>query len=209
MKAFDMEMTGLRLDYQLLESGDIVLKNVAMKALGGQVWLDDFTLPGEDVDYKFKVRAKRLDIAQLAKLFPDFNGSISGRIDGLLPIENVDGEFRPGRGGMYLTPRSRAKLRYDAGTKFSAGIDPKSEEYKKMKMVEDSLRDLDLKVLSIRLFDPRDKDKALVLRMEGQATRIQGSPPIHLNINGFKPDDDTVDFFDLLLRHRDRLNFGL
>lgn len=63
--------------------------------------------------------------------------------------------------GMDLTPISRAKLRYDAGTNFSTGIDPKTEEYRKMKMVEDSLRNLDLKVLSIRLFDPRDKDKAV------------------------------------------------
>ncbi len=209
IKAFDTEMTGVRLDFQLLPTGDIRLQNVAMSALGGQVWLDPFTLPEGEADYRFKVRAKKIDIAKLAELFPDFNGTISGQIDGLLPMESVGGEIQPSRGGMYLTPRSKAKLRYDAGNKFSTGIDPKTEEYRKMKMVEDSLRNLDLKVLSIRLFDPRDKDKAIVLRLEGQAKSIKGSPPIHLNINGFKPDDDTVDFFDLLLRHRDRLDFGL
>ncbi len=209
IKAFDMELTGMRFDYQLLATGDIGLRNVAMGALGGEVWLDPFTLPAGDADYRFKVRAKKLDLAELAKLFPDFNGTVSGRLDGLLPMESVGGKIRPSRGGMYLTPRSKAKLKYDAGNAFSAGVDPKSEEYRKMKMVEDSLRNLDLKVLSIRLFDPRDKDKAVVLRLEGQASGVKGSPPIHLNINGFKPDDDTVDFFDLLLRHRDRLNFGL
>lgn len=209
IKAFDVELTGMRFDYQLLATGDIRLRNVAMKALGGEVWLDPFALPAGNADYRFKVRAKKLDLAELAKLFPDFNGAVSGRLDGLLPMESVAGKIRPSRGGMYLTPRSKAKLKYDAGNAFSAGVDPKSEEYRKMRMVEDSLRNLDLKVLSIRLFDPRDKDKAVVLRLEGQAAGVKGSPPIHLNINGFKPDDDTVDFFDLLLRHRDRLNFGL
>lgn len=209
MRAFDTEMTGLRLDYGMMANGDIQLRNVAMRALGGQVWLDDFTVPGDNRDYQFKIRAKRLDVAKLAALFPDFNGSISGRVDGLLPMKSVGGAIRPMRGGMYLTPRSRAKLKYDAGNKFSSGLDPKSEHYKKMKMVEDSLRNLDLKVLSIRLFDPRDGDKAVVLRLEGRAPAVGGAPPIILNVNGFKPSDDTVDFFDLLLRHRDKLNFGL
>jgi hypothetical protein len=209
LKAFDIEIEDLGLDYQLLPNGDIRLQNIAMGALGGEVRLDNFTLPGGDEDYQFKMRAKKLDIAQLAKLFPDFEGSISGQIDGFLPLESVEGEIGPGLGEMSLTPSSKAKLRYNAGTKFSSGIDPKTKEYKKMKLVEDSLRNLDLKVLSIRLFDPSDKDKAVVLKLQGQAPSIQGSPPIHLNINGFQPDDDTVDFFDLLLRHRDRLDFGL
>ncbi|MBT8044037.1 MAG: YdbH domain-containing protein [Verrucomicrobiae bacterium] len=207
--AFDMEMNDMRFDYQMLANGAIKLQNVAVNALGGQIWLDPFTLPGGDDDYQFKVRAKRLDIARLAKLFPEFNGTISGRIDGLLPMESKNGDIRPRRGGMYLTPRTKGKLRYDAGNKFSAGLNPKTEEYKRMKMVEESLRNLDLEVLSIRLFDPRDQDKAIVLKLRGQAHNVPGSPPIHLNINGFKPDDDTVDFFDLLLKHRDRLDFGL
>ncbi len=209
IKAFDTEMTNLRLDYKILPNGDIPLRNVALSALGGVVWVDPFVMPGGDDNYQLKVRMKALDLAKLAKLFPDFDGSITGKIDGLLPLQNIDGEFRPVRGGMYLTPRSRAKLRYDVGNKFSAGINPKTEEYKKMKMVEDSLKNLELKVLSVRLFDPRDKDKAIVLKLQGQAPSVPGSPPIHLNINGFKPDDDTVNFFDLLLKHRDKLNFGL
>ena len=209
MTAFDMVMTNLRLDYHMLPTGDIKLRNIAMRALGGNIWLDPFVLPGDDRDYKFKVRMKRLNLAKLAALFPEFNGKIEGNIDGLLPMVSKNGEFLPQTGGMYLTPGRRAKLRYDAGTKFSGGLDPNGREYQQMKMVEDSLKNLELKVLSIRLFDPRDKDKALVLRLRGQAPSVPGSPPIILNINGFKPDDDTVDFFDLLLKHRDKLNFGL
>lgn len=208
MTAFDLSMSDLGLDFQLLPGGDIKLRNIGLMALGGQITIDDFVLPGDAADYTFKVRAKKLDVAQLADLFPDFSGSISGSIDGLLPLEVKNGEVIPGRGGMYLTPRTRGKLVYDAGNSFSAGLHPKSEEYKRMKMVEDSLRELELKVLSVRLFDPRDQDKAVVLRLEGQAPHIEGSPPIHLNINGFKPDDETMDFFDLLLRQREKIDFG-
>jgi len=207
--AFDVKMKNLGLDYQLLANGDISLRKLTLEALGGQLLVDDFILPAGDEDYGFTLRARKLDVAQLAALFPDFSGSISGRIDGLLPVESKGGKLGPGRGEMYLTPKTRGKLKYDAGNSFSSGLDPKTEEYKRMKMVEESLRDLDLKVLSIRLFDPPDKDKAVLLRLEGQASRVKGSPPIHLNVNGFNPDDDTVDFFDLLLRHRDKLNFGL
>lgn len=208
MTAFDVVMSDLGLEFQLLPGGDIKLRNIGLKALGGQIAIDDFVLPGDDADYAFKLRAKRLEVARLADLFPDFSGSISGSIDGLLPLEVKNGEVTPGTGGMYLTPMTRGKLVYDAGNSFSAGLDPKSEEYKRMKMVEDSLRNLELKVLSIRLFDPRDGNKAVVLRLEGQAPHVIGSPPIHLNINGFKPDDETMDFFDLLLRQRERIDFG-
>ncbi|MGB0991999.1 MAG: intermembrane phospholipid transport protein YdbH family protein [Akkermansiaceae bacterium] len=209
IKAFDMEMNNLRLDYKMAKNGDLQLRNIALSALGGTAWLDPFTMPADDADYKFKVRMKRIDLAKLALLFPDFDGKISGRLDGLLPMQYKKGDFLPVRGGMYLTPRHGAKLRYNAGNKFSGGLDPKSQQYTQMKMVEQSLRNLDLKVLSIRLFDPRDKDKAIVMRIEGHAPTVPGSPPIHLNINGFKPDDDTVNFFDLLLKNRDQLNFGL
>jgi len=209
IKAFDIEMTNARLDYQMLPNGDIKLRSIALKALGGNVWLDPFVLPGDDSDYKFKVRMKHLSLAQLAALFPEFNGRIIGSIDGLLPMQCKNGDFMPQRGGMYLTPGKGAKLIYDAGNKFSGGLDPKGREYQQMKMVEDSLKNLELRVLSIRLFDPRDKDKAVVMKLQGQAPSVPRSPPIILNINGFKPDDDTVDFFDLLLKHRDKLNFGL
>ena len=209
LKAWDTEMTGLRVDYKILPDGGIQFRRVLMKALGGTVWLDPFVLPGGDKNYDFKVRMKRLDLAQLAKLFPDFNGEITGQLDGLLPMAYVNGEFKPKRGGMYLTPGKKAQLRYDAGNKFSGNLNPKGREYQQMKIVEDSLKNLELRVLSMRLFDPRDKDKSIVIRMEGQASSVKGAPPIHLNINGFKPDDEAVDFFDLLLRHRDKLNFGL
>lgn len=207
--AFDVTMSDLALDYKLMKNGDVSLRNMSCKAMGGEVLIDDFVLPGGDADYAFIMRFKKLDLALLADLFPGFSGRISGTMDGLLPIEKRRGEINPAKGGMYLSPKTIGKLRYDAGDSFSAGLDPKTERYQQMKMVEQSLLDLDLKVLSVRLFDPRDGDKALVLRLEGHAPRVEGSPPIHLNLNGFKPDDETVDFFDLLLRHRDKLDFGL
>lgn len=207
--AFDVTMSDLAMDYKIMENGDVSLRDVSFKAMGGEVLIDDFILPGGDADYTLLMRFKKLELALLAELFPVFSGRISGSMDGLLPIERSHGEIIPGKGELYLTPNTKGKLRYDAGESFSAGLNPKTEHYQRMKMVEQSLQDLDLKVLSIRLFDPQDGDKALVLRLEGHAPRVEGSPPIHLNVNGFKPDDETVDFFDLLLRHRDRLDFGL
>lgn len=209
IKAFDAEMTDLQLEYKVLADGGISLRDVAIHALGGVIQVDPFVFPGGDDDYQFKVQMKGLDLTELAKLFPSFKGTIEGKVDGLLPIRHVAGEFRPVRGGLHLAPNSNAELRYDIGNALSAGVDPKTEEYKRMKMAENSLRNLELKELNIRLFDPKDGDKAIVIRLNGQATSVPGSPLIHLNVNGIKPDDDTLDFFDLLLKHRDKLNFGL
>ncbi|MGB2403255.1 MAG: intermembrane phospholipid transport protein YdbH family protein [Akkermansiaceae bacterium] len=207
--AFDVTMKDLAMDYKLLESGDVSVRDARFNAMGGEVLIDDFVLPEGDADYAFIMRFKKLDLALLADLFPSFSGRISGSVDGLLPIEKRQGEITPGRGVMYLTPGTKGKLCYDAGDSFSAGLAPNSEQYRRMKMVEQSLQDLELKVLHVRLFDPSDQDKAIVLRLEGHAPQVEGSPPIHLNVHGFKPDDEAVDFFELLLRHRDRLNFGL
>lgn len=207
--AFDVTMEDLVMDYKLLENGDISLRDARFNAMGGEVLIDDFVLPAGDADYAFIMRFKKLNLALLADLFPSFSGRISGSLDGLLPIEKRQGETNPGQGVMYLTPQTKGKLCYDAGDSFSAGLAPNSEQYRRMKMVEQSLQDLELKVLHVRLFDPRDQDKAIVLRLEGHAPQVKGSPPIHLNVHGFKPDDEAVDFFELLLRHRDRLDFGL
>jgi len=207
--AFDMEFTNLRVDYKLLKNGSIALKNIRLNALGGIVWLDPFTLPDGDKDYQFTVKMSKLDIAKLAQIFPAFNGNISGRLDGVLPLKSVNGTILPARGNMHLTRNTKAKLKYDANHSFSNGLKKGSQEYQRMKMLEDSLKNLDLKLLNVRLFDPKDKDKAIVIRIEGHAPTVVGSPPIILNINAFKPDDDTVNFFNLLLKHRDKIDFGL
>jgi hypothetical protein len=86
---------------------------------------------------------------------------------------------------------------------------PKDKAYKNMKMVEDSLGNLDLQVLKIRIMDSEADERAIHIEIKGQALESKGSPPIHLNINAFKPNEDATEFFDLLLRHRDQLNFGL
>ncbi|QQL45686.1 intermembrane phospholipid transport protein YdbH family protein [Sulfuriroseicoccus oceanibius] len=207
--AWDVELVELVGEYQLLADGGVKLRGVSAGFLGGRVAVDPFTMPGGDEDYGFTLRLKNLDVAQVAGLFPEFNGTVSGRLDGVLPIQNRNGLFWPQRGSLTLTKGTKGRLRYDAQGAFSAGLDPRSDDYKKMKMVEDSLENLELKVLSLRLFDPDDEGKAVVVRIEGESPDVREAPPIILNVNGFMPEDEVLGYFDLLFRHRDKLNFGL
>ncbi len=209
MTVADLETSNLRLDVKLLPKGGTSLRNIALGALGGVIWADPFVIPSGGGDYKFTLHAKQLELPKLIALFPDFNGRVRGSIDGILPVARIDGEFVPKQGGMALSPGKKATLSYDAGKKFSGDLQPDGQEYQQMRLLEKSLKALDLEKLQVRLFDPADEDKFLVIRLEGQAKSMKRSPPIILNVNAFKPDDDSANFFDLLFRHHDKLDFGL
>ncbi|MGE9267018.1 MAG: intermembrane phospholipid transport protein YdbH family protein, partial [Verrucomicrobiales bacterium] len=208
VSAFGLELEGAGLDYRLLAGGGVSLRKVGGRVLGGTFSADPFVL-GKGGDFGTILRLRAVDLAQLASLFPDFNGKISGRVDGKLPVARKDGKLKPGHGRMSLTPGRRARLAYDVDGALSGGMKAGSPQHEQMRLVEESLKKLDLERLTMNLFDPREEERALVIRLEGRAPTVKGSPPIILNVNGFKPDDDSLGFFDLLLRHRERLNFGL
>ncbi|NNM29720.1 MAG: hypothetical protein HKO57_09360, partial [Akkermansiaceae bacterium] len=100
-------------------------------------------------------------------------------------------------------------LQYNADALFTGGLEPGSAEFKRMKLAEDSLKDLTIRTLSGRLFDPDDKERAAVIRIEGQSPTVEGAPPIHLNFNVFKPEGDFQELLDYFFKNREKLDFGL
>lgn len=209
IEAFGVTITNLSSEFQLQDADQLLIKRTEMSAFDGSLWVEPFTLPLTDEDFTFKLHANRLNLSQLVSLFPDFGGDVTGQLNGIIPISRVDGIMRLKQGQLALTPKTSARLLYDAEGKFTQGMTPKDKAYKNMKMVEDSLGNLDLQVLKIRIMDSEADERAIHIEIKGQALESKGSPPIHLNINAFKPNEDATEFFDLLLRHRDQLNFGL
>ncbi len=206
----DLAFTGSSGKYQLKPNGDLTVRDLRTSFLGGSLTLDPFTYPDDDlIDYSLKIRFKNTNLKSLTDLFPAFDGSLSGRIDGVLPISRQKGSYLPGRGEIHLSPRSAALLRYNSDQLFTGGLDPKGAEFKRMKLAEDSLKKLNIRILSGRLFDPGDEDKIAVIRIQGQSATIKEAPPIHLNLNLFEPERELKALVDYFFKNREKLDFGL
>ena len=206
----DLSLTNLTGRYQIHPDGDIAVSGFKSTFLGGDFTIDPFTYPDDDMkQFRMSIRFKKLKLRTLTSLFPGFDGKIDGTIDGHLPLVRKNGSYLPERGGIHLTPRTQARLRYNADALFTGGLAPGSAEFKRMKLAEDSLKNLSLGLLSGRFFDPADKDKIAVIRIEGQAPAIPGAPPIHLNFNIFEPEGEFQQLLDYFFKNREKLDFGL
>ena len=206
----DLSITKLTGSYQIHPNQDITLSGLNSNFLGGQLSIDPFTYPyDEKKDFRIQPRFKGIDLQTLTGLFPSFDGKLEGSIDGFLPVFRKDGAFLPDRGGIQLTPPTRARLHYNADGLFTSGLPPGSKEFKRNKLAEDSLKNLSVSILKGRLFDPEDKDRIAVFRIEGQSPDIEIAPPIHLNLNLDDPGGDFRVLVDLFFKNREKLNFGL
>ncbi len=206
----DLSFTKITGHYQIRPDRGLTVSRFQSSFLDGRLNVDPFTYPDDDqADFRMNLRFVGIDLRTLTRLFPSFDGRLEGTIDGDLPIVRKKGTYLPERGGIQLSKQGAARLRYNADSLFTDGLKPGSGEYKRMKIAEDSLKDMRIPILTGRLFDPAEPGKAAVIRIEGQSSNIADAPPIHLNFNFFEPKGEFRQLLDYFFKNREKLNFGL
>lgn len=209
----DLSIDQFRMRYKLYPKG-IQLAKASGTFLQGRFSLQKPCLIPFTKEPSFSMlwKLSGIQLEALSALFPDFGGSISGSISGFLPLKITKGACRLASQSSFSLDKNTHKaplLRYPATGILTQGIPPGSVQYTQRQLVEKSLENLQLSTLNLQLNDSPLEEKAIQIRLEGRSPNEPHAPPIHLNINAFRPNDSTLDFFDLFLKHREQLDFGL
>jgi hypothetical protein len=122
--------------------------------LEGQFRADPFVWDLGARDLEVELELKGVSLERLAHRIPDFGGRIEGAINGRIAIGLEAGEVMIRGGRLELDPARKGRLQYDADGLLTKGMQPNTQEYRRLRLVEEGLEDLRLEDLVITLYVP-------------------------------------------------------
>jgi hypothetical protein len=156
---------------------------VEASALDGYLRIPPFRWDSVSRDLDPVLEIERIDLAAVARLLPRFDGSITGRLNGRIPVQVRAGRFSVGSSTLRLDRDRPARLRYPADGLLTRNAPPDSERYEQLEMIEEALEDLRLEELAVDLYPPDQPQTPVRLRLEGTFTSPKAIIPVKFNLN--------------------------
>ena len=160
-----------QIKFEVFPSGEKVIKELEIHALGGTLALEETKLIEGFEDFELKVLATGLDAQQIINCFEDLDARMEGNLSGLLTIRNdpsLGWDFYGG--SLSLDSSETAKLFLNTHGMLTEGLDHESSEYKNMYLLERALEDLNLYGLNImfKLLDAGERVVEMNVRGESE-----------------------------------------
>jgi hypothetical protein len=179
----EFDVTDVQLGMEWIEDGVALVELGQARFFEGRFRAAPFRLDLRSGDFEGELELEGVSLQQLALRLPQFAGSIEGSIDGRVEVGREAGEFAI-RGGRLELDRVRAgRLRYPAEGLLTAGVPAGSDEYRRLSLVEEGLKDLRLEALTVQLYDPEDPETPVKIRLEGTSVSERAIVPIRFNLN--------------------------
>lgn len=121
------EVAGVALDQLTVElggdaAGALQVTRAEFGLFGGRVEVQPFDLPRTGTETRLRAALKDLALERMAPLLPGAVQSVQGRLQGTLTASwSADGGFRPGTGGLVITPDANASMRLAPAPGFLTG----------------------------------------------------------------------------------------
>ncbi|MCB1127133.1 MAG: YdbH domain-containing protein, partial [Verrucomicrobiae bacterium] len=199
----DHELTQVEADLTLSGENGLQLELRRAAYLDGRVWSEPVRWNWRTGDLGLVLHAEGVDLHRLGTLLPHWEGTLSGRIEGRIPLQRNAARWRLQGGRLELDRRVPARLEYPADGLLTGGMAPDAPRYQQLRMVEDGLKHLTIQTLRVDLFDPQTPQTAVRVRLEGTSTSARAIVPVILNLNLNGPLEDLIE-----LIHTDRLEFS-
>ena len=194
----DIEATDMLLEFELDENNQFFVEKAQMHSFDGILALDPFNIDLDDPQAAITLRFEQISIAPVMTMLDFFEGEVTGRLDGVLPISIVDGLPVLGEGFLELDPKSDAQFAYDAQGFFTQPDDPyappKTFGDKMLErlglepnaLLEDALGNLNIVELQMDLFSKDLPGTPMRIQMAGLAETGTARIPLNIttNING-------------------------
>lgn len=166
------------------EGRSIRLELVGAQFCGGRVWSEPVVWEPVVGPVTLQFRLAEIDLAQVAALFPKFQGRIEGRVGGELPVVwHPEGRWTLEAGRLALQPGAPAELHYAAEGLLTANLPPDSPRYRQMRLVEQALRRLRLESLEVRVHAARPREGLLQLQLRGVSETPEAIVPVDFRLN--------------------------
>jgi hypothetical protein len=156
---------------------------VEAQLLGGRLRSTPFTAGPESGGIQTVLELEQVSLSKLARLIPQFAGSIEGHLNGRLPIQFEAGRFSLGAATLRLDHDSPARLRYPADGLLTDGIPPDSDRHEQLKLIEEALQDLQLTELVLDFQSPDHPQSPIRVRLEGTFSSAKAIIPVKFNLN--------------------------
>jgi hypothetical protein len=194
----DIKATDLLLHFEVDESNQLHVEKAQMQSFDGTLALDPFTIDLDDPQTAITLRFKQISIAPVMTMLDFFEGEVTGRLDGALPISIVDGLPVLGEGYLQLDPESDARFVYDAQGFFTQTGDPTAPKkafsdkllerlgLEPNALLEDALGNLNIHELRMDLFSKDLPGTPMRIQLAGLADTGAAKIPLNIttNVNG-------------------------
>lgn len=194
----DIEATQIESTFMIADGSQLSVEKAGLSIFEGRVTLDPFTISTTDPRANFLIRFDRLSITPAIAMLDFFDGYVSGRLNGALPIRIEDGYPILGEGYLKLDPSEPAQLSYNATGFFTdQGSDPLAKKtlgdklLERLKLepnalLEDALESLTIQKLRLDLFNKNLPNTPMRIQLEGTADTGNAQIPLNIttNVNG-------------------------
>jgi hypothetical protein len=179
LQASDVELKDGNFSFQILPDGTFLINEGNAILYDGMIGLmeSSFNLYGEQM--RINTTIKEMDGQKIVDFIEGLEVEVNGSFSGRIPFTKQEGKWDFEDGYLQLDPSSNAKLKYKSNGFLTNGIKEGSAEYKRMKMTELALEDLQLE--SLRISFEVDGDKRQILgAIRGKST-IQKNTEVSLD----------------------------
>ena len=180
-------LNDLEADFSLEGPDRIAVTRATLRALGGRVTAEPFTLVPSRAELDAVLLADGISVEEVMALTQDLPAKASGRVDGRVPLRIGADGLRLGSGWLELKPGAPAEIEFNAKGLLTGGATPGSPGFAVLEKVESGL--LKLKISELRL-DIRPTDapahRSARLHLKGEPVDPEVKAPVilDLNVNG-------------------------
>lgn len=191
---------------------------VVAQTLGGSLSAESKLTMREVWEWDARLGLTQIELTRLAALLPDFDGSISGRVNGNLPIRMIGNriilqpgylEMPPGETGHFSYTR-KGWLTQDASLDTEAYV-AKRDLAKLMQepngaaiITELAMRNLRMTAFRLDVLKPGMGDRRVIIRIEGDSTIKGITVPV---VQDIRVGGDVKETLNLILKVQDRIEF--
>ncbi len=194
----DIETTQVESAFMITDGSQLSVEKAGLSIFEGQVTLDPFTISTADPNADLLIHFNRLSITPAIAMLDFFDGYVSGRLNGTLPISIENGYPILGEGFLELDPSEPAQFSYNATGFFTdQGSDSLAKktlgdkllerlELEPNALLEDALGGLTIQKLRLDLFNKNLPDTPMRIQLAGTADTGKTQIPLNIttNVNG-------------------------
>lgn len=182
--AFDAyELTDVTVGFELRPEARVELQLADARLFGGHVGSAPFLWNLRTGDFEVSLNFENVDLQRVNQMFPPWGGSVTGRLEGRIPLSHKAGQWRTRGGRLQLNREVAGRLQYPSQGLLTGGMSSKSPRYAQLKLVEEGLENLMLQALTLDICDPETPRTPIRIHLEGTSISPRVIVPVILNLN--------------------------
>jgi len=194
----DIEATQIESAFMITDGSQLSVEKAGLSIFEGRVTLDPFIISTADPNADLLVHFNRLSITPAITMLDFFDGYVSGRLNGTLPISIENGYPVLGEGYLQLDPSEPAQFSYNATGFFTnQGSEPVVKktigdkllerlDLEPNALLENALGGLTIQKLRLDLFNKNLPNTPMRIQLAGTADTGKTQIPLNIttNVNG-------------------------